>query len=40
MCIAPIILENPYYNRGVTHDYNGNKSRLDIGGHYDFYIIP
>lgn len=36
MCIAPIILENPYYNRGVSLEYNGNKTKLDIGGHYDF----
>ena len=36
MCIAPIILENPYYNRGVTVEYNGVKNRIDIGGTYDF----
>lgn len=36
MCIAPIILENPYYNRGVSFDSHGEKLRLDIGGQYDY----
>lgn len=36
MCIAPILLENPYYNRGLNFEYNGNKCKLDIGGQYDF----
>lgn len=36
MCIAPIILENPYYNRGVSFESEGKKLRLDIGGKYDY----
>lgn len=36
MCIAPIILENPYYNRGLNFEYNGVKNRVDFGGEYDF----
>lgn len=36
MCIAPIILENPYYNRGVSLETDQGKCRLDIGGKFDY----
>lgn len=36
MCIAPIILENPYFNRGVSFDHDGSTSHIDFGGRLDY----
>lgn len=36
MCIAPILIKNPYKDRGSTLEHKGQKVRLNIGGNFDY----